>query len=115
LTIESLKYLPSELTNTRTMKPQVAVQRVMDATVLEEIIHRIPTVLGHHLEDLLRAATVPVVPMVEVALLVIVTLAVEAAAAGAPHTELEGEPVAERSRRPRPCRQPRHRCLTRRL
>jgi hypothetical protein len=27
---------PPELTNTRTMKPQVAVQRIMDATVLEE-------------------------------------------------------------------------------
>jgi hypothetical protein len=36
-----------------------------------------------------------VVPAVVAALLVMVMLAVEAAAAGAPHTELEGEPVAE--------------------
>jgi hypothetical protein len=27
---------PPELTNTRTVKPQVAVQRIMNATVLEE-------------------------------------------------------------------------------
>jgi hypothetical protein len=95
LRTESLKYLPSELANTRTMKPQVAVQRVMDATVLEEISHRTPTVQGHQLEDLLRAAIVPVAPAVVAVLLVMVTLVVEAAAAGAPHTELEGEPVAE--------------------
>jgi hypothetical protein len=97
LRTESLKYLPSELANTRTMKPQVAVQRVMDATVLEEISHRTPTVQRHQLEDLLRAATVPVAPAVVAVLLVMVTLVVEAAAtaAGAPHTELEGEPVAE--------------------
>jgi hypothetical protein len=66
----------------------------MDITVLEEISHRTPTVLGHQLEDLLRAATVPVVPAVVTTLPVMVMLAVEAAAAGAPHTELEGEPVA---------------------
>jgi hypothetical protein len=48
---------PPELANMRTMKPQVAVQRIMDTTVLEEIIHRTPTVQGRQLEDLLRAAT----------------------------------------------------------
>jgi hypothetical protein len=77
------------------MKPQVAVQRIMDATVLEEISHRTPTVQGHQLEDLLRAATLLAVPAVVVALLAMVMLAAEAAAARAPHTEPEGEPVAE--------------------
>jgi hypothetical protein len=47
------------------------------------------------LVDFLRAATVPTV-LVEVAtLLLIMTLAVEAATAGAPHTGLAGGPVAE--------------------
>jgi hypothetical protein len=95
LTTKSPKYLPSELTNTRTIKPQLAVQRAMDATVFEEISHRTPTVQGHQLEDLLRAATVPVASAVVTALLVMVMLAVEAAAVRAPQTELEGEPVAE--------------------
>jgi hypothetical protein len=45
--------------------------------------------------DLLRAATVPAVPVVIAALLRMVMLEVEAAAAGAPHTELAGELVAE--------------------
>jgi hypothetical protein len=45
--------------------------------------------------DLLKAATVPVAPVVAAALLLMVTLAVEAAAAGAPHTGLAGELVAE--------------------
>jgi hypothetical protein len=77
------------------MKPQVAVQWVMDATVFKEISHRTPTIQGHQPEDLLRAATVPVAPAVVAALLVMVMLAVEAAAVGAPHTELEGELVAK--------------------
>jgi hypothetical protein len=77
------------------MKPQVAVQRIMDATVFEEISHRTPIVQGHQLEDLLRATTMPVAPAVVMALLVMVMLAVEAVLAGAPHTELEGEPVAK--------------------
>jgi hypothetical protein len=94
-TTESLKYLPLELVNTRTMKPQVTVQRVMDATVLEENSHRTPTVLGHQLEDLLRAITVPVAPAVVAALLVMVMLGAEAAATGAPHTGLAREPAAE--------------------
>jgi hypothetical protein len=67
------------------MKAQVAVQRTTDAAVLEENYRRTPTVLGHQLVDLLRAATVVVA-----ALLLMVMLA-----AGAPHTGLAGEPVAE--------------------
>jgi hypothetical protein len=67
----------------------------MDATVLEEISNRTPTVQGHQLKDLLRVAIVLVVLAVVAALLVTVMLAVEAAAVGAPHTETEREPVAE--------------------
>jgi hypothetical protein len=67
----------------------------MDATVLEESYRRTPTLLGHRLVDLLRVVTVPVAPAVAAALLLMVMLAVEAAAAGAPHTRLAGEPVAE--------------------
>jgi hypothetical protein len=95
LTTKSLKYLASKLTNMRTMKLQVAVQRVMDATVLKENSHRTPTVLGHQLEDLLRVVTVLVAQAVVATLLVMVMLVVEAAVAGTPHTEPEGEPVAE--------------------
>jgi hypothetical protein len=95
LTTESPKYLPSELANTRTMKPQVSVQQVMDATVFEEISHRTPTVQGHQLQDLLRAETVPVAPTVVAVLLVMAMLAVEAAVAGGPHTKLEEEPGVE--------------------
>jgi hypothetical protein len=86
---------PPELANTRTMKPQVAVQRIMDATVLEENSPRTPTIPGHRREDLLRVVTVLAAPVVVAALLVTVMLAAEAAAAGAPHTGLEEEPVAE--------------------
>jgi hypothetical protein len=67
----------------------------MDATVLEENYRRTPTIPGHQPVDLLKAATVPVAPVVAAALLLMVTLAVEAAAAGAPHTGLAGELVAE--------------------
>jgi hypothetical protein len=95
LTTESLKYLPSELVNTRTMKPQVAVQQVMNTTVLEENYHRTLTILGHQLEDLLKAVIVLAPPVVVAALLIMVTLVAEAAAAVAPHTGLAGEPVAE--------------------
>jgi hypothetical protein len=77
------------------MKPQVAFQRTTNATVLEENYRRTPTVLGHHLVDLIREATVPAALVVVAALLLMVMLAVEAAAAGAPHTGLAGEPVAE--------------------
>jgi hypothetical protein len=77
------------------MKPQVAVQRIMDATVLEENSPRTPTVPGLQREDLLRVVIVLVVPVVVAALLVTVTLAAEATEAGAPHTGLEEESVAE--------------------
>jgi hypothetical protein len=67
----------------------------MDATVVEENCLKTPTVLGHQLEDLLRAVTVPATPVVVAALLVMVMLVAEAVAAGAPHMGLAGEPVAE--------------------
>jgi hypothetical protein len=67
----------------------------MDATLPEENHRRTPIVLGHQPVDLLRAATVPAAPVVVAALLLMATLEVEAAAAGAPHTEPAGELVAE--------------------
>jgi hypothetical protein len=67
----------------------------MDTTVHEENYCRTPTVLGHQPVDLLRAATVPAAPVVVTTLLLMVMLEVEAATAGAPHTELAGELVAE--------------------
>jgi hypothetical protein len=73
------------------MKPQVAVQRTTDATVLEENYRRTPTILGPQQVDLLRAATVPVALVVVAALLLMAMLAAE----GAPQTGLSGEPVAE--------------------
>jgi hypothetical protein len=76
------------------MKTLVVVQRVMDAIVLEENNHRIPTVPGHQLEDLLRALIVTAAPAVDATPLVMVMLVVEATAAGAPHTGLAGEPAA---------------------
>jgi hypothetical protein len=77
------------------MKPQAAVQSTTGATVLEESYRRTPTALGHLPEDLLRAVTA-LVALAEVVLWwLVATLAAEAAAAGAPHTGLEGEPVAE--------------------
>jgi hypothetical protein len=77
------------------MKPQVAVQLTTDANVLEESYQLTPTVLGHRPVDLLRVATAPAAPVVTAMLFLIAILVVEAAAAGAPHTGLEGEPVAE--------------------
>jgi hypothetical protein len=77
------------------MKPQVAVQRTTDATVHEDNYHRTPTILGHQLVDLLRAAIVPAALLVVAALLLMVMLAAEATAVGAPHTGVAGEPVAE--------------------
>jgi hypothetical protein len=66
----------------------------MDATVLDESYRRTPTVLGHLLEDLLRAVTA-LVALAAVALWwLTATPTAEAAAAGAPHTGLEGEPVS---------------------
>jgi hypothetical protein len=77
------------------MKPQVAVQQIMDATVPKENSPRTPTVPGHQLEGLLRVVTVLATPVVVAVLLVMVMLVEEAAMAGAPHTGLEEEPVAE--------------------
>jgi hypothetical protein len=91
LTTELLKCFPSELANPTT-KPQVAVQLTTDATVLEDNYRLTPTVLGHRLVDLLRMATVPAVIAMS---FLIAILVAEAAAAGAPHTGLAGEPVAE--------------------
>jgi hypothetical protein len=59
---------------------------MVDATVPEENSHRIPTVPGHQLKDLLKAATVSAAPAEAAAPLVTATLAMEAATAGAPHT-----------------------------
>jgi hypothetical protein len=77
------------------MKPQVAVQLTTDATVLEENYHRTPTALGHQLVDPLMAATAPVALAVVTPWWLMVTLPAEAAAVGASHTGLEGEPRAE--------------------
>jgi hypothetical protein len=63
--------------------------------LLKENYCRTPTVLGHQLVDLLRAATGPTALVVVAALQLMVMPAAEAAAAGAPHTWLAGEPVAE--------------------
>jgi hypothetical protein len=77
------------------MKPQVAVQLTTDATVLEENYHGTPTALRHQLVDLFRVATVPVALAAVAPWWLTATPVVEAAVAGAPHTGLEGEPVAE--------------------
>jgi hypothetical protein len=77
------------------MKPQVAVQLTTDATVLEENYHRTPIALGHQLVDLLRAAIALTALVVVAAWRLMVMLAAEAVASGAPHMGLEGEPVAE--------------------
>jgi hypothetical protein len=66
----------------------------MDAIVLEENYRLTPTVLGHGPVDLLRVATAPAEPAVTAMSSLIAILAAEAAAAGAPHTGLEGELVA---------------------
>jgi hypothetical protein len=93
LTIQLLKCLPSELANPIT-KPQVAVQLTTDATVLEENYRLTPTVLGHRPVDLLMVATALAAPVVTAMSSLITILVAEAAAARAPHTGLEGEPVA---------------------
>jgi DICT domain-containing protein len=71
------------------MKQQAAVQLTTDATVLKENYHRTLTALGHQLEDLLRVVTA----LVALAAVALWRLMVTPAA-GAPHTGLEGEPVA---------------------
>jgi hypothetical protein len=90
LTTELLKCLLSGLANPTT-KPQVAVQLTTDATLLEENYRLTPIVLGHRPVDLLRVATAPAVTAMSS---LIAILAAEAAAAGAPHTGLQGEPMA---------------------
>jgi hypothetical protein len=77
------------------MKPQVAVQLTTDATVLEENYHRTPTALGHQPVDLLKVATALVALAAVAPWWLMATPAAEAAAVRAPHTGLEGEPVAE--------------------
>jgi hypothetical protein len=72
-----------------------AVQLITDATVLEENYHRTPTALGHQLVDPLRAVTAPVALAAVALWWLMATPAAEAVAVGAPHTGLEGEPVAE--------------------
>jgi hypothetical protein len=67
----------------------------MDATKLEENYRTTPTVLGQKLVDLLRVATVLVAPAVVAVPLLMVMLVAKVVAAGAPHTRLAGEPVAE--------------------
>jgi hypothetical protein len=67
----------------------------MDAIVLEQNYRLTPTALGHWPVDLLRVATAPVAPAVIVTSFLIAILVAEAAAAGAPHTGLAGEPMAE--------------------
>jgi hypothetical protein len=96
------------------MKPQAAARPTTVGIVLEESYRRIPTALGHLLEDLLRAVTA-LVALAAVALWwLTATPVAEAAAAGAPHTGLEGEPVVGAIVKAE-ATQPRHRCLMRRL
>jgi hypothetical protein len=94
LTTELLKCPPSGIANLTT-KPQVAVQLTTVATVLKESYRLTPTVLGHRPVDLLRVETAPAVPAVTMISSLTAILVAEAVAARAPHTELEGEPVAE--------------------
>jgi hypothetical protein len=97
------------------MKPPTVVQPTTDATVLEESYRRTLITLGHLPEDLLKAVTT-LVALAAVALWwLAATSAAEAATTGAPHTGLEGEPVAGAIAEAEPCKQPCHRCLMRRL
>jgi hypothetical protein len=93
LTTEVLKCLLSGLANPTT-KPQVAVQLTTDATVLEENYRLTPTVLGHRSVDLLMVATALAALAVTAMSSLIAILEAEVAAAGAPHTGLEGDPMA---------------------
>jgi hypothetical protein len=77
------------------MKPQAAVQPTTSTTVLEESYCRTLIALGHLLEDLLRVVTA-LVALAEVVLWwLVATPATKETATEAPHTGLEGEPVAE--------------------
>jgi hypothetical protein len=95
LTTESLKCLPSELSNPKTTKPQVVVRLTTDATVPEENYRLTPSVLGHRPTDLLRVATVPAAPVATAMLSLIAILVAEAAKAGAPRTGLAEEVGAD--------------------
>jgi hypothetical protein len=97
------------------MKPEVTVQRAMDATVLEENYHKTPTALGHRLVGLLRAVTVPAAPVEVAAPLIMVTLVAEIAAAELLTQGWQESRWRRRSRRLRPHRQPRHWHFTQRL
>jgi hypothetical protein len=77
------------------MKLQAAVQPTTDATVLEESYRGTPIALGHLLQDLLRAVTTLVALAVVALWWLAATPAAESAAARAPRTGLEGEPMAE--------------------
>jgi hypothetical protein len=92
LTTESLKCLPSELANPTTTKLQVAVQLTTDAIVLEQNYRPTPTVLRHRLAHVLMVATV--LAVIAMSSLIAILVA-EAAAAGAPHTGLAGEPAVD--------------------
>jgi hypothetical protein len=94
LTTESIKCPPSG-TASKTMKPQVAVELTTVATVPEGSYRLTPTVPGHWLVDLLTVATALAVPAATVKSSLIMTLAAEAATAGAPITGLAGEPGAD--------------------
>jgi hypothetical protein len=67
----------------------------MDTTVPEENYWLTPTVLGHRPTDLLMVATAPAALAATVILSLIVILVAEAVTAGAPTTEVAGEPGAE--------------------
>jgi hypothetical protein len=76
------------------MKPQATARPTTVATVLEESYRRTPTAQRHLLEDLLKAVTMLVALAAVVLWWLTATPAAEAAATGAPHTGLEGEPAA---------------------
>jgi hypothetical protein len=77
------------------MKPQAASRLTTVATVLEESYHRTPSALGNLLEDILMAVTALVALAAVVLWWLTATLEAKVAAAGAPRTGLEGEPIAE--------------------
>jgi hypothetical protein len=95
LTTELLKCPPSEPTNPTTTKLQVTVQLTTNAIVLERSCWLTTTILGHRPVDSLRVATTPAALVVIAMSFLIAILVAEAVAAGAPHTGLAREPVAE--------------------
>jgi hypothetical protein len=83
-----LTQVPPLRTREADMKPQVAVQLTTDAIVLEVTYHRTPTALGHQLVDLLSMETAPAALAAIAPWWLMVMLAAEAVAVGAPHTGL---------------------------